>query len=175
MLERVGLSVQQDPLPSPQSSVRGRRFRPVSGVPCWSADVVSNGWSSGTQRHQRSPETLDEEDLEEVHLGRDRSSSPSASISSVATPTELSASSLVRSDVEVSPPQTPFTPSPPASSLVRSDGEVSAPQTPFTPSPPPAAPRHRRRVCRLPVLTVNFSGAGQFFYRQGTPELSIIV
>lgn len=139
VLERLGLLVQQDPLPSPQppagprqrpeSSVPGRRIRPCSSVPPMNVEVVSNSWNSRTRRHQRRPETL-EEKAEEVHLRRDRSSGPSASISSEDT----------------HPPRQPR-PHP---------VEVS----------PPAAPQPRRRVSRLPVMSVNLSGAGQSFYGQ---------
>lgn len=140
VLERLGLLVQQDPLPSPhppagprqrpESSVPGRRIRPVSGVPPFNVEVVSN---SRTRRHQRSLETQEEE-VEEVHLCRDQRTGPSASISSedAHPPSQLRPISLRGRPVEVSPP----------------------------PPPPPAAPRPRRRVSRLPVMSVNFSGAG---------------
>ncbi len=149
VLERMRLLIQQDPLPSPQppggprrrpeSSVPGRRIRPVLGVPPFNADVVSNSWNSRTRRHQRSPETQEED----TH-----------------PPSQLKPISLRGSPVEVSPPQTPVTLSPPP------PPPPPPSPSPSPPSPPPAAPRPRRRVSRLPVMSMNLSGAGQSFYRQ---------
>ncbi|XP_044077544.1 uncharacterized protein LOC122887917 [Siniperca chuatsi] len=160
VLERLGLSVLDVTLPSPQPpafprrgtkpSRRGRRISPLLDVSSLNVEDID--------RNQKSPESLDEEDdsfWDKVLLGSqmaaltckeaqmaNRDQSPTVSISSVYslssvdthTPNELRAISLIRNPVEF----TTFKPTPP---------------------PPRAVPLSRRRVSRLPVFSAKLSGA----------------
>ncbi|XP_018546535.1 uncharacterized protein LOC108893160 [Lates calcarifer] len=148
VLERLGLSVGDATLPSPQppalprrsrkSSVRGRRISPLLDGPRLNVEDVD-----------RNQKIWNEEEncWDQVHLGSqtalafkeasmgDEDRSPVASISSVYslssvdthTPSELRAISLIESPIEVSP------------------------------TPPQAVPLPRRRASRLPVLSAKFT------------------
>ncbi|XP_042356730.1 crescerin-like protein che-12 [Plectropomus leopardus] len=153
VLERLGLSVQDIPLPSPQppttlplrstkSPWQRRRLAPLVGVTRLHVEDIT--------KCQRSPTSLDDEEddsfWDKVFLGgqmaacaikeaqmAEREASPTASLRSVdtCTPTELRAIPLIE-------------------------------DIPIRPTPPPtprALPPLRRRTSRLPVLTGKFIGS----------------
>nr|XP_046229292.1 crescerin-like protein che-12 [Scatophagus argus] len=103
VLERLGRSAQQDPLPAPQPPV-GPRERPVSSVARRRIRALpnlppryegpSNGWTSTTQRHQTHQDETEDVDTH--------------------TPSDLRSIPLITTPVEVSPPHTPVAPPPPA-------------------------------------------------------------
>jgi len=160
VLARLGLPIQQEPLLIPQpptghkqrpeSCVRGRRLKPVAVLPTLHAATKD------PKRIQRQSAV---HDREELFTNRDQSVSPPVSVTSentlrsadTETPRELRTNPFICSPVEESTPYAPFLPSPP---------------------PTPAPPQHKRRICRLPVMKVPYTGTGQFFCRQNDVSFS---